>query len=215
MFLLRDFTTPNGITTQFHVIRRIETRMPSDALTVHVQSFASQAAFATSENNPSWNTPVVVPLTAIAAPLVDSIVEWLTLDVGSPFMGAQYLPASSASLDEAKLRKRAEINVAREAGKSAPLVTPYGTFDADKEARDNIADTYALLSLVVSRGGADSTDFTLYDNSVVQLTLSQLGDVALMLGQQVQTAYGMGRVLKGQIDDAETIEEVEVITWPT
>jgi hypothetical protein len=37
--------------------------------------------------------------------------------------------------------------------------------------------------------------------------------VAVLLGQQVQAAYGRGRQVRAAINAATTAEEVEAVTW--
>lgn len=118
------------------------------------------------------------------------------------------------TLADLKSAKWAEVKAAREAAIKAPLVTPYGTFDADADARANITDTILLLQTMEAMGQPGEVDFTLEDNSVLTVTTAQMVMVGLLLGQQVQGAYNTGRVLRGAIDAATTAEEVEAIAWP-
>ena len=118
------------------------------------------------------------------------------------------------TLDDLKAAKWVQIKAAREAAIKAPLVTPYGTFDADADARANITDTILLLQTMEAMGQPGEVDFTLEDNTVLTVTTAQMVMVGLLLGQQVQGAYNTGRLLRGDIKAASTAEEVAAIAWP-
>jgi hypothetical protein len=120
------------------------------------------------------------------------------------------------TLEQLKATKWAEIKAARRIAIHAPLVTPYGTFDADDEARNNIAQTAQLVQTQAQSLSPETNptiEFTLADNSVATLTAAELVEVAVLLGQQVQAAYGRGRQVRAAINAATTAEEVEAVTW--
>lgn len=114
-----------------------------------------------------------------------------------------------------KLIKWEEIKALRELAIEAPFATPFGTFDGDSKARKDITDTIMLMQNAESFGmGPQTTDFTLADNSVaVGLTTAQMVQVGLLMGAKVKAAYDRGRVLREQIDAAQTKEELSAITW--
>lgn len=118
------------------------------------------------------------------------------------------------TLDELKAAAWNGIKAAREAAMAAPLATPYGTFDADADSRSNITDAVLMLQTLEALGTPSDITFTLSDNTDVVLTTSEMVTVGLLLGQQVQTAYGVGRTLRAQIDSATTAEEVGAVVWP-
>ena len=122
--------------------------------------------------------------------------------------------ADPRTLADLKAAKWVQIKAAREAAIKAPLVTPYGTFDADADARANITDTILLLQTMEAMGQPGEVDFTLEDNTVLTVTTAQMVMVGLLLGQQVQGAYNTGRLLRGAIEAASTAEEVAAIAWP-
>ena len=121
-------------------------------------------------------------------------------------------------LQIAKDRKWKQIKRAREAAIDAPLVVSgIGTFDSDERARINITNSAQLMQTLANSlqpGGAIPTiDFTLYDNSVVEITAGQMVEVGLALGQKIQQAFATGRVLRDLIEACETVEEVNSIVW--
>jgi hypothetical protein len=123
---------------------------------------------------------------------------------------------SNASMDWVDLRTLAEhkvarwssIKAAREASIEAPLVTPYGTFDADSVARTNISNAVMLSQTLEALGQPSLIDFTRSDNSVVTLTAAQMVEVGLLLGQQVQAAHAAARQRRTLIEAATTVGEV-------
>jgi hypothetical protein len=134
-------------------------------------------------------------------------------------LGAQAQAAQPAiDLATAKAQQWAQMKVARRAALQAPLVTPYGTFDADPESRDNIVQTAHLMQTEAQTLAPDqvpSVDFTLADNTAVNLTAGQMVDVALLLAAQIQQAYSRGRQVRAAIDAATTTAQVAAITWST
>jgi hypothetical protein len=118
------------------------------------------------------------------------------------------------TLEQRKAERWEQIKLARTAAINAPLVTPYGTFDADPASRQNITDAILMVQTLDQLGEPSSIDFTLADNSVVTLTVSEMVDVGLRLGAQVQAAHATSRVLRGQLDAATTAEAVDSVHWP-
>lgn len=118
-------------------------------------------------------------------------------------------PRTLAELREAKWE---DIKQARTRAIEVPLETPYGIFDADASGREGIKDAVMLLQTLNSIGQPSTTNFTLHDNSVVQLNLAQIIEVGLLLGQRVENAHEHSRILREQID-AATKEQLELIKW--
>lgn len=128
----------------------------------------------------------------------------------------QVADAAGPTLEQLKALKWAEMKAARRDAIQAPLATPYGTFDADEEARINIAQTAQFAQTEaqsLAPGANPAIEFTLHDNSVVTLTAQQMIQVALLLASQVQTAYARGRQVRVAIEAAATPEAVAAITW--
>lgn len=117
------------------------------------------------------------------------------------------------NLSRAKTVKWNKIKEERTSAFNVPLVTSYGTFDAYPAARTSITDSILMLQTLAKRGLATTVNFTLADNTDVDLDLSQMEDVGLMLGERTNTIYNKGRLLRAAIDAAVSLEEVEAVVW--
>lgn len=124
------------------------------------------------------------------------------------------IPTAAEVLERTRLIKWEKIKAARSSARDVPLVTAYGTFDCDKASRDNIADAIAGMEKAIALGATDSITWTLADNSNVTLTLAQLTVVGVAALSQVQGAHQVARVLREDIWEAETVEDVQAIAWP-
>lgn len=119
-------------------------------------------------------------------------------------------------MDDLRNSKWELMKAARAIAIEAPLVTPYGTFDADVDSAANIVRTAQLMQTEAQSlaPGADPTeDFTLADNTVVRLTAGQMVQVALMLASQIKSAYARGRVVRAAIESAATPQALDAISW--
>lgn len=127
-------------------------------------------------------------------------------------------PSNAPTLEQLKLTKWGQMKAARRAAIQAPLVTPYGTFDADRDSRDNIVQTAQLMQTQaqsLAPGNQPTEVFTLADNTDVTLTAAQMVQVALLLAAQIKAAYARGREVRVAIAAATNAAEVEAITWST
>ena len=117
-------------------------------------------------------------------------------------------------LSELKALRWTAIKGDRETQINTPLVTPFGSFDADPASRSNISDAVLLMNNLVAAGQSPTITYTLHDNAEVVLTAAQMVTVGLLLGQKVQTAFGTARTLRASIDAATTAVEVAAVSWP-
>ena len=121
------------------------------------------------------------------------------------------------TLQDLKDAKWEEVKRWREAATVAPLlVTRFGVFDGDAAGMDNIKSTVLGLREAAEIGAAPATvTWTLNDNSTVDLTPVEFGEVAAMLLARGDAAHQRARVLRELITAAGTKEEIEAITWDT
>lgn len=117
------------------------------------------------------------------------------------------------TLADHQAAKWAEIKQARAVEIASPLVTPYGTFDADAHSRTAITDSVLLLQTLSKRGRPATINFTLANNTDVALSVSQIEDVGLMLGEKTNAAFERGRLRREAIEAATTAVEVDAIVW--
>lgn len=106
------------------------------------------------------------------------------------------------------------IKRARNDALTAPINTTYGVFDADTISQKNITDAISLMQVLETTSGPQTIDFTLYDNTVANLTTAQMIEVGLTLGSRTQQIYNSSRDLRTQLDAATNKAEVETIVWP-
>ena len=147
----------------------------------------------------------------------------ITLELGAPLPPGDWHVADGLlqagrldlrTLDQRKADRLDILHAARAAAMVAPLVTPYGTFDADPVSRQNIADRVAAQNALARRGLPSARAFTLADNSVITLTAEDMETVGLLLGDQVDGAHVTWRELRAAVEAATTPEAVEAVAWP-
>lgn len=117
------------------------------------------------------------------------------------------------TLTEIKTDKWEVIKLARAAHIDSGLATPYGDFQTAPPGRQNITDAVLLAQTLASQSQPVSIDWTLADNTVVTLGLTEIVTVGLLLGQKVQEAHAHARTLRAAIDAATTAAEVEAVAW--
>lgn len=123
--------------------------------------------------------------------------------------------ADPRSLSELQDAKWEEIKTARDDAMSAPLSTPYGVFQCDPKSRSFIEGCCVQMRELLIAGAEPTVDFTLMDNSVVNLTAEQMISVGLLLGLRIQQVFATGRDLRSAIyDPSATAETVAAISWP-
>ena len=110
------------------------------------------------------------------------------------------------SFAELRAERWALIKAARTAEIDAPIDTPFGRFDADAPAREAVATAAALGESVV---------WTTANNLPVQLASEQLVMLLRLIGQRAQVAHARARALRGRIEAAQSMEELESVIWAT
>lgn len=116
-------------------------------------------------------------------------------------------------LTAAKVDKWQAIKSARTELLYAPLVTDIGEFDADLRSQKSITDAIMLLQTLTSLNQPASVDFTLRDNTTVNLSLLQITQVGLALGRRTQAIYAQAKTKRMEIEAAVDIAQLEAICW--
>ena len=109
-----------------------------------------------------------------------------------------------------------EIKVARQAAIDAPLITPFGVFDANTAKGDqlNITNAVLLANNLTAMGFPVEIEFTLYDNTVLILDAPMAIQVGLLLGAQIKAARNRATALRDLIfSDNITPADLAAITW--
>lgn len=116
-------------------------------------------------------------------------------------------------LELAKSNKKALLKAARDRAEFGPFMWDGSPFDADMVARSRIQGAVTLAQLALSTGQPYSVEWTLANNTTRTLSAVEMLGVAQALGAHVNTAHTTGRSLRGQLDAATTIAEVNAISW--
>lgn len=119
--------------------------------------------------------------------------------------------SAELTLEGARDARWQAIKADRAAAEVAPLVVAGRIYDADAESQRRIAGAVQLA--VIAPAGWEIA-WTLTDNSVATLTAAEMIAVGVALGEQVAAAHATGRTLRAQLDAAETVSQINAVTWP-
>ena len=208
--ILKEFTTPSGVVSHCHMLRRIEVMPPFQTAILTVQSYASEATYLAGAGL-VWNSQVQMPLSLLDGTLCDIAEAWLASNEESPFVGGMIAPDKSQTLDAAKTRAWQRIKAARTMVEFSDFTCAGAIYQADKD-RITGATQLALLAQVADQ--PYSIDWTLSDNSTVKLDAANMIAVGAALGAHVTGAFCIARTLRDLIAAATSIEQVDAIQWP-
>ena len=134
--------------------------------------------------------------------------EWLTTpEQPSPHHIFDYnhkIWIDPRTLDQHKDQKWSEIKLQRE-------IAEYGGFIYEDNIFDSDVISQGRLSAAAQLGV--SVDWTLQDNSVVNLTHEQLLNVMRSLAAHISTCHERGRIARQLIYDSQTTEDLEKISF--
>lgn len=121
--------------------------------------------------------------------------------------------ADPRTLQDLRDAKWAEIKQARAAAFTAPLVTPFGIFQADDEGQENISRAVLLANNLTALGYPVGIDFTLADDTIRVMNAPAMVQVGLLLGGRVQLIRAHATALRAQIESA-TADQLSEVAWP-
>jgi hypothetical protein len=117
---------------------------------------------------------------------------------------------SQASIDAAKQVARDRINKARDAARNSGFEAFGKTFDSDEASRTNIIFASQAAMMLPD----DFTiNWTCADNSQITLSKAQLLQLPVLLVSAGNAIHQRALELKAQIDAANTLEEINAVTW--
>jgi len=111
----------------------------------------------------------------------------------------------------AKESKLIQIMAERDAIEFGPFTYNGMVFDGDLNAQRRLSILVSAAKSSVAAGFSFTKDFTLADNSVVQLTAEDFIGIEMAKLLQVDAAFQEHRQKKAAIEAATTLEELEVI----
>lgn len=116
------------------------------------------------------------------------------------------------TLSDFKFTKETEIKRIRDAQEFAPFTYSGMTFDGDLDAQRRLSVLVSAAKSAIAAGYSFTKDFTLADNTVVQLTAEDFIGIEMAKLWQVDVAFQEYRLKKAAIEAAATLEELEAIT---
>ena len=154
---------------------------------------------------------------AFACGLTLDSIEQTDKEVITAWDGKMYFKGEEPEkpLDDLKAAKRAEINKARDAAEQGGFEYMDRIFDSDQVSAQRISMAAQAMSLVqVEDGQPEPTiTWTTQDNSTIQLNPAELLGLVAALAQWSNTCHQKATSLKIKIDEANSEEELNKITW--
>lgn len=129
---------------------------------------------------------------------------------GKIYVNGRFIPEPPyiPPLADVQAAKISELKGIRDAKEVEPIRTEKGLFDYDDKARDRIQ------AAIIALNGGGQIEWTLADNTNVNVTNLDLEDVIRAVAVRSNTLHVTYRQLKEQVMAAQTNEEVQAITWP-
>lgn len=132
-----------------------------------------------------------------------------------PFM--VYDPATGGwkdarTLDDLKADKRAALKAVRDTLEFGPFTYNGMIFDGDADAQRRLSGVVSAAKSAIAAGQTFTKQFTLADNSVVQLTAEDFIGIEMAKLWQVDVAFQEYRLKKDAIEAATTVAELDAIT---
>ena len=114
------------------------------------------------------------------------------------------------TLEEAKETKINELKSVRDTKEVEPVQTSKGVFDYDDKSRDRLAIARQSLE---DNPSVESIVWTTADNQRVAMTIADFAEINSMAAYRSNRLHVKYNDLKAEVNAAQTVEEVEAITW--
>lgn len=203
MPILKSATTPNGIACNFHKAVSGEVIFDSGIAIIGVHSWVTEADYLAGKNV-VWVWRSTVPLAQLAD------FDAFAVEAGD-FTGGSVVADAANTLEAAKLRAWAGVKNERASRMLGTFDHAGNTFDIDPV---NLSGASIDAREALIAGEAWSQMWVLADNSVITLTAAEMIALARAAKTVVSNLWGTSQYLRGLIEAATTIPEVEAITWP-
>lgn len=213
MPILKSITLPNHAVGEFHVARRLEVDFVKSIAMLSVLSYPNEAAYLAGAG-PIYTTPVLVPATACAAPLLASAEVWLTAVEESIFAGGVITTDQAQGLEAMKMRQWDQIKVARDAALAGGMAFDGSMFDSDPVSISRITGAAMLAMMAVSAATPYKVTWVLADNTTRELDAAETMALGAAAGAHVQAVIDQGQALRGELEAATTIGQVAAVAWP-
>ncbi|GAA0745203.1 DUF4376 domain-containing protein [Sphingomonas sp. ABOLD] len=206
---IREMVAPNGAATRFHRAIRFEVR--PDATHAVVQSY-----HLADMQLVSWEDVYTIPLLVRITSLQD--VEQILTAPGAPFDGGTVIDPMAGDLQLAKARAWAAVKAARDRAADGGCDSALGRVDTTDRSRILISGTVQMAQIDKAAGRPFSVDWTMADNSPVAHDADAIIALGVAVGMHTAACWDRAQQLRGEIEAAETVEEVAAIDiatgWP-
>ena len=118
----------------------------------------------------------------------------------------------SRNLSDFKSEKQATLKKQRDATEFSPFTYNGMVFDGDLDAQRRLSVLVSAAKSAIAAGYSFTKDFTLADNTVVQLNAEDFIGIEMAKLWQVDVAFQEYRLKKAAIEAAATLEELKAIT---
>ncbi|UDF33743.1 UNVERIFIED_ORG: DUF4376 domain-containing protein [Shinella sp. XGS7] len=215
MPILKQIKTPAGAELGYHLVMRVE----ADMRGIHGVAMVTLASWptesdcvASGELSPVSVSHPAVPLQGVlgASSLLAGIEAALIDAPDSPLQGGTVVP-EAGGLEAARVRQWAMIKQTREILSRKPIVVDGLTFQANAASVDEITREVQWLQIA----GSTTTEWTLANDTRLQVTRAQLEAVIVAVGQRGQHLHQVSAELRAQLDAAASTEAVLAVVWPT
>lgn len=115
------------------------------------------------------------------------------------------------SFEQIKADALIELKARRDAKEYGPFLYNGMTFDGDLDAQRRISVLVSVAKTALAMGNNFTKEFTLADNTVVQLTAEDFIGIEMAKLWQVDVAFQEYRAKRAAIEAATTLEELDAI----
>ncbi|WP_067070441.1 DUF4376 domain-containing protein [Roseateles chitosanitabidus] len=217
MPLLKSVKTPTGAQLGYHVVTNIsiDTRSAQAVAILAVHSWPDEAHYQLAAGGMAawhWTVPVPVEPLQVGGPLMEACEDVLRAlpDDLSPFAGASVAPLAG-DLDGARARQWALVKQTRDSLDAQPVAVDGIQLDADPSSRVDILGAIMAMQL----GNETERVWRCTDNVMRTLTLDQLVRAGRAVAARRQALIEQSDALAQQIQNAQTVEAVTAVVWPT
>lgn len=124
------------------------------------------------------------------------------------------LPPIEVTLEMAKVARKELITRWRDDAQAAGVPTAKGVMDSDPASLLKLTGSVQMAMLAIQNDEPFAIGWTMQDNVTVEHNADELIAAGQLVGQHIVACHAISVALKAAVDAAETIEDVEAISWP-
>lgn len=213
MTITANVTLDSGLVVTHHKIQSVVVMLHAgiEAAYASVQSWVDKARADAGEEPHYSSHPVAIPLASGIFAKAEAV---LVTDTFCPLYGGTVtVDVVLTDLEQAKSKKKAEIESAKNIEMYADKTTSLGVFGSTESDNNKLSIAIQVTQLAAAAGQPAECGYKTADGVYSVYTLTQLEQVALEIAAQVIPTYEKESGLVAQVDAAATVEDVESIAW--